>query len=112
MATISNPFLHLSVDLHELLLSPLPFVLSGQDVLLESVKIGRLATANAGVGTTELAIDLTANADPTRTQRLLRAIRFHTVDGDSTATRRIAFTLSDGDGGVSAAVSKRVFVSQ
>jgi hypothetical protein len=87
-----------------------PFVVSNQEVRLNGQVIGRLAASNAGVGTHDLDIYLTANANASNVQSLLRAIRFSTVNGTSTATRKIDFTLWDGDGGQSTVVSKRVYV--
>jgi len=60
-----------------------------------------------------LSMAITLNADATRTivEQLVRAIRFRTVSGTSTAQRVIEFSLTDGDGGVSNKVNKTVNVT-
>jgi len=87
-----------------------PFVVSNQEVRLNGKVIGWLSASNAGVGTHDLEISLTANANAANVQSLLRSIRFGTVNATSTATRKIDFTLWDGDGGQSVIASKQVYV--
>jgi len=53
-----------------------------------------------GVGTNELRITLNANATVSLVQQLLRSITYRNVAG-SAGTRNIAFTISDGQGGLS-----------
>lgn len=58
------------------------------------------------VGTTTLAITLNGNATAQIIQDLVRHITFSTIsDAPSSTPRQIKFTLSDGDGGLSAVAS-------
>lgn len=87
-----------------------PFVVSGNRVLLNGELIGTRNSAG-GEGFVKLEITLTFRATPEIAQQLLRAIRFRTVNNDKLDPRVIHFTLSDGDGGTSATVAKKVNVT-
>lgn len=84
-----------------------PFVNNDSQVLLNGQLIGTRNTGG-GQGFTKLEITLTFRATPAIVQQMLRAIRFRTVNNDKLDPRVIHFTLSDGDGGTSATVSKTV----
>jgi hypothetical protein len=75
-----------------------PFVISGVQVLLHGVAMGRL-NANAGVGLTDLVVSFTAEARLGRVQMLLRSLTFGTLGGTATMQRSVQWTLSDGAGG-------------
>jgi hypothetical protein len=77
---------------------------------LDGQVIGTL-NAGGGQGFTKLEITLTSKATPVIVQQMLRAIRFRTVNNDKLDPRIVAFTLSDGDGGTSATVTKTVDVT-
>lgn len=81
---------------------------ASNNVLQGTTIIGR-RVAN-GWGTNELVITFNAHATQAIATQLLRAISFKTVQGTAGA-RKIAFTLSDGDGGVSDELTKTVNVS-
>jgi ELWxxDGT repeat protein len=78
------------------------------NVLQGATIIGK-RTAN-GFGKSELIVWFNANATPVIVQQLVRAITFKTVGG-SAGLRKVVFTVSDGDGGVSDEVFKTVNVS-
>jgi ELWxxDGT repeat protein len=78
------------------------------DVLLGGTVIGR--RTSSGIGTSELIVVFNANATPAMVQQLVRAITFRTVGG-AAGQRSVNFTVSDGDGGVSAQASKLVNVT-
>jgi hypothetical protein len=63
-----------------------------------------------GFGTNELVITFNTSATKAVVQQLVRAIAFKTVGGAAGA-RKVVFTLSDGDGGLSADATKTVNVS-
>jgi len=86
-----------------------PFTLAGDDIQLNGTTVAT-RNANGGVGTTRLEITLNANATRAIVQQLVRAIRFHTVNGTSTTQRVVEFSLTDGDGGVSNRATKMVNV--
>jgi hypothetical protein len=87
---------------------------SGQiNVHENEIRIGSipLGSFTGGAGSTPLSITLNANATPNRVQSLLRNITFsNTSENPSTALRTLRVTLSDGDGGTSAAVTKTMSV--
>jgi hypothetical protein len=63
-----------------------------------------------GYGTKELIVTFNANATPAVVQQLVRAITFKTVGG-AAGQRKVVFTVSDGDGGLSAEATKLVNVT-
>ena len=63
-------------------------------------------------GTTTLTVNLNANATVAAVQALLRHVTFSNIsEAPSTLPRTIQATLSDGDGGTSAAVTKSIQVT-
>jgi hypothetical protein len=78
------------------------------NVLLGSAVIGK--RASNGFGTNDLLIEFKPAATRVIVQQLVRSILFKTVGG-SAGTRGVQFSLSDGDGGVSAVAEKTVNVS-
>jgi hypothetical protein len=62
-----------------------------------------------GFGTSELIITFNTSATKAIVQQLVRAITFKTVGG-AAGQRKVVFTVSDGDGGVSGEASKTVNV--
>ncbi|TFG89240.1 MAG: hypothetical protein E4H18_00570, partial [Hyphomicrobiales bacterium] len=84
--------------------------LSGTSVTYEGVLIGTLA---GGSGGAPLVVTLTADADAVATTALVRAITYEHNSSGATITgpRTVGFTLSDGDGDVSAPVSATVTVA-
>jgi hypothetical protein len=66
---------------------------------------------SGGAGTTPLVVSFNPNATPAAVQALIRNIGFYTSSSAPTATRQIAMTLSDGDGGTSAPVTKNVVLT-
>jgi hypothetical protein len=63
-----------------------------------------------GFGTNELVVTFNANTKPSVVQQLVRAITFKTVGG-AAGQRKVVFTVSDGDGGLSGEAVKTVNVS-
>jgi hypothetical protein len=63
-----------------------------------------------GIGTNELKIQFNSNATKSIVQSLVRSITYRNVGG-SAGQRTIAFTVSDGDGGLSAVRTKTVNVT-
>ena len=63
-----------------------------------------------GFGTNELIVTFNSAATKNIVQQLVRSITFKTVGG-SAGLRNVVFTVSDGDGGLSAEVSKLVNVT-
>jgi ELWxxDGT repeat protein len=78
------------------------------NVLLGSAVIGT-RTSN-GWGTNDLLISFKPAATQVIVQQLVRSITFKTVFGGA-GTRRVQFSLGDGDGGVSEVVEKTVNVT-
>jgi hypothetical protein len=81
---------------------------ANNNVLLGSTVIGR-RTAN-GWGTNDLLISFKPAATPAIVQQLVRAIAFKTVGGTA-GTRRLQFSIGDGDGGQSDVAEKTVNVT-
>jgi hypothetical protein len=81
---------------------------SNNNVLLGTTIIGK-RTSN-GFGTTELIVVFKTGASPSVVQQLVRAITFQTVGG-SAGTRKIVFSVSDGNGGLSDEATKTVNVT-
>ncbi|GAB0057080.1 hypothetical protein SIID45300_01401 [Candidatus Magnetaquicoccaceae bacterium FCR-1] len=73
---------------------------SGANVTYQGSVIGTFA---GGTGSNDLVVTLNANANPTSVTALLRNITYTNTDTNapSTATRSIAFRITDGDGGTS-----------
>lgn len=65
---------------------------------------------SSGFGTSELIITFTSAATRDIVQQLIRGITFKTVNG-SAGIRKVAFSVSDGDGGLSPEVAKTVNVT-
>jgi hypothetical protein len=84
------------------------FTLSGWTVNYNGTPIGSLGSN--GFGVKPLKVWFNANATPAIVQALVRNIRFRTVGSTSSDTRTIAFSLSDGDGGISNTATKTVNV--
>ncbi|MFM8223723.1 MAG: cadherin domain-containing protein, partial [Planctomycetaceae bacterium] len=84
--------------------------LSGTNVLFEGTVIGTYAggfTTNAA-----LVVTLNAAATPAGVQALARRVAFlNAGDDPGTTTRVVSFTLSDGDGGTSAALTRQIAVT-
>jgi hypothetical protein len=81
---------------------------ANNNVLQGSTIIGK--RVSNGFGTNELIITFNTSATPARVQALVRAITFKTVGG-AAGQRKVIFTVSDGDGGVSQEAVKTVNVS-
>lgn len=85
------------------------FTVDGNNnVLLGGTNIGK-RTFN-GVGTTELIVVFTTDATKAIAQQLVRAITFKT-SGGTAGLRKVIFTVSDGDNGLSTEVSKSINVT-
>lgn len=82
------------------------FTRSGNQLLRNGVVIGNLVTG--GYGVNPLEITFTANATPSIAQQLIRSIYFRTSGSTSSASRTVAFTVTDGDGGSSATLTRLV----
>jgi hypothetical protein len=80
---------------------------ANNNVLRAGTIIGK--RTSSGFGTSELVVVFNANANNLVVRDLIRAITFKTVGG-AAGQRQIRFTVSDGDGGLSAEVSKTVNV--
>jgi hypothetical protein len=80
----------------------------GNNVRLDGIAIG--TRTSSGVGTNELRVTFNANATKAIVQQLVRAITYRNVGG-SAGTRTIAFTVSDGDSGLSGECFKTVNVA-
>jgi ELWxxDGT repeat protein len=85
------------------------FTLDANNNVLQGTTIIGKRVAN-GFGTNELIITFNSKATPAVVQQLLRVITFKTVGG-AAGQRKVLFTVSDGDGGLSAEASKTVNVS-
>jgi hypothetical protein len=87
------------------------FTVDGSNnVKLGGVVIGTRAASANGFGTKELIITFKTAATKAIVQQLVRAITFKTVGG-AAGWRRAIFTVSDGDGGLSAEVNKTMNVT-
>lgn len=85
------------------------FTRSGRDVFYNSTLIGTV-NSSAGIGLTSFQVTFNSAATVSIVQQLLRAINFRTVSNANLAQRQLTFTLSDGAGGTSVAVSVAVNV--
>jgi predicted outer membrane repeat protein len=81
---------------------------ASNNVKLNGVTIGT-RTSN-GFGSKDLIVVFNTNATKAIVQQLVRAINFKTVNGIA-GSRNVIFSVSDGDGGLSAEVSKTVNVT-
>lgn len=81
---------------------------AGGNVLQGTTIIGK--RVSNGFGINELVITFNASATKAIVQQLVRAITFKTVGG-AAGPRKVIFTVSDGDGGLSAEVFKTVNVT-
>ncbi|MGI0483796.1 DUF4347 domain-containing protein [Pantanalinema rosaneae CENA516] len=84
--------------------------LDGRRVLISGTQIG---TYTGGFGTENLVISLNSAANATNVQTLLRAIAYSSTDERLSTTptnRTVEVTLTDGDGGISTAVTTDVTV--
>jgi hypothetical protein len=80
--------------------------INGNQVLVGGILIG---TLTGGTNKTPLAVTFNSSATPTRVQNLLRSLAFsNTSSNPPTAARTMRITLSDGAGGTSAAVTKKI----
>jgi glucose/arabinose dehydrogenase len=84
------------------------FSMSGGVLRRQGTAIGSIVSN--GQGKNRLEVLFNSQATRSVVQELVRVIRFATTPSTSTAQRTIAFTLSDGDGAVSAQVTKKVNV--
>lgn len=84
------------------------FSRAGDQVIHNGLVIGTIASD--GVGLNALRITFTSHTTPSIAQQLVRSIYFSTSGSTTTATRTVAFTITDGDGGESATLTKRVNV--
>ncbi len=78
------------------------------------VKYGdvEIGTFSGGVGTEELVVSLNENATPTAVQALLRNITYQNVsDNPDTTARNLELIVTDGQGGISEAVSKSISIT-
>ncbi|MEO0933082.1 MAG: DUF4347 domain-containing protein, partial [Cyanobacteria bacterium J06641_2] len=78
------------------------------------VKYGdvEIGTFSGDIATEELVINLNENATPTAVQALLRNITYQNVsDNPDTTERNIEFIVTDGQGGISEAVSKSISIT-
>ena len=85
------------------------FTVDASNNVLQGATIIGKRTSN-GFGTNELIITFNASVTPAVAQQLVRAITFKTVGG-AAGVRKVVFTVSDGDGGVSAEATKSVNVT-
>jgi hypothetical protein len=81
---------------------------ASNNVLQGTTVIGK--RVSNGFGTNELVITFNASATKAIVQQLVRAINFKTVGG-AAGQRKVVFTVSDGDGGLSAEATKLVNVT-
>jgi ELWxxDGT repeat protein len=82
------------------------YAIKGDQLLRNGVVVGTVL--RPGIGWRELSIRFNAQMTAAKAQELLRSLRFGTVDNNHLSPRTIAFTLTDGDGGVSATQTKKV----
>jgi len=82
---------------------------SGSTISYEGAAIG---TKTGGTGTTPLSITFnSAAATPAAAQALARSVTYQNVDANAAPqSRTVSFVLSDGDGGVSTALTKTIII--
>jgi hypothetical protein len=79
------------------------------NVLRSGIVIGKI-NAGGGKGKTDLIVTFTTSAKTAIVEELVQGAFFKTVGG-SAGTRKIAFSVSDGDGGTSAELTKTIVVT-
>lgn len=84
------------------------FSVDGEGNLMRGTTVVGKRISN-GVGTADLVVGFRASSTKWIVQQLVRAIIFKTVGG-AAGLREAVFTISDGDGGISKSVSKRIDV--
>ena len=78
-------------------------------VRLGTVQIG---TYSGGIGTTPLVVTFNANSTPAIAQKVLAAVQYsNTAVAPSLLQRTVRVTMTDGDGGTSAAVTQKINVN-
>ncbi|WP_413936955.1 beta strand repeat-containing protein, partial [Nitrospira sp. BLG_1] len=83
--------------------------LSGNNVTYGGTVIGTVSGGTSG--SDPLVITFNTSATPSAVQEVYRSIQFSNVSDDpSTATRQIAFDLTDGDGGAATPQTKLVYI--
>jgi hypothetical protein len=85
------------------------YTLQGDRLLRNGVVMGTVV--ENGFGWNALKLRFNARMTAPLVQELVRSLRFRTFDNTNLAPRTIAFTLTDGDGGVSATQTKTVNVT-
>ncbi|TEB08244.1 Cellulosome-anchoring protein precursor [Pelotomaculum schinkii] len=73
--------------------------------------VGQIGTISGGTNGADLVISLNATATPARVTELLRALAYGNTFNEPASHRTISITVSDGDGGTSAAVTAKISVS-
>ncbi len=86
------------------------FTRSGRDVLFNGTVIGSV-NPSAGIGLTNFQVTFNSAATASIVQQLIRAVNFRTISNTNPSQRRLSFTLSDGDGGVSQTLNVAINVS-
>ena len=81
---------------------------NGTTVTYGGTAIGTINGSNNGTGTAPLRIDLNASATPAALQALARAVTYQNVNAGASASPVVSFTLTDGDGGTSAVVTRAI----
>jgi len=81
---------------------------NGTTVTYGGTAIGTIDGSNNGTGTAPLRIDLNASATPAALQALARAVTYQNVNAGASASPVVSFTLTDGDGGTSAVVTRAI----
>jgi ELWxxDGT repeat protein len=82
---------------------------AGNNVLQGTTIIGK--RTSSGFGTSDLIVEFNSRVTPTVARDLVRAITFKAVASSDPFQRKVWFTLSDGDGGVSNSALKTVNVT-
>lgn len=85
------------------------YSIDGDRLLRNGVEVGTVL--ENGFGWNDLRLRFNSQMNAARVQELIRSLRFRTVDNTNLDPRTIAFTLTDGDGGVSAVQTKTVNVT-
>ncbi|NJN86001.1 MAG: hypothetical protein HC881_06410 [Leptolyngbyaceae cyanobacterium SL_7_1] len=83
--------------------------LDGKNVTYQGNLIG---TYRGGIGSEDLLVTLTANANAAAVQALLRTVTYHNVAENLTSgNRTVEVVLEDGDGGISTAVTQSIAIA-
>jgi ELWxxDGT repeat protein len=85
------------------------YSLNGDRLLRNGVVVGTVL--DSGFGWNPLRLQFNAQMTAARVQELVRSLRFRTFDNINLNPRIISFTLTDGDGGVSATQTKTVNIT-